>query len=140
MEQPTPRHRRQTELLHKLRQELGPAIGAALTDDDVIEIIVNPNGELWLDRLSLGMERTGMRLPESQIEMAIGTVAHFHELVVHRDAPRLLPGGGVPGIPQFSRSEAREAFGKVREDFGRHFSAPALWAQDARHGDARRPR
>jgi len=30
-----------------------------------------------------------MHLPEAQIEMAIGTVAHCHELVVHRDAPRL---------------------------------------------------
>lgn len=85
----SPRHQRLAQLTEKLQRELSPAIGQWLLDDDVIEIMANPNGELWVDRLSIGMERTGLRLPESQIEMAIGTVAAMHDLVVNASDPRL---------------------------------------------------
>jgi type IV secretion system protein VirB11 len=51
--------------------------------------MVNPDGAVWFDRLSVGLERTGDSLSEAQIEMIIGTVAHWHGVVVHRDAPRL---------------------------------------------------
>lgn len=85
----SPRQQRLAHLTEKLQRELSPAIGQWLMDDDVIEIMANPNGELWVDRLSIGMERTGMVLPESQIEMAIGTVAAMHDLVVNASSPRL---------------------------------------------------
>jgi type IV secretion system protein TrbB len=85
----SPRHQRLAQLTEKLQRELSPAIGQWLLDDDVIEIMANPNGELWVDRLSIGMERTGLRLPESQIEMAIGTVAAMHDLVVNASFPRM---------------------------------------------------
>jgi type IV secretion system protein VirB11 len=60
-----------------------------LANPDVIEIMANPNGEVWLDRLSVGLERTGVVLSEAQIESAIGTVAAMHDLVVHAGSPRL---------------------------------------------------
>lgn len=85
----SPRQHRLAHLTEKLQRELSSAIGQWLVDDDVIEIMANPNGELWVDRLSIGMERTGIVLPESQIEMAIGTVAAMHELVINAAAPRL---------------------------------------------------
>ena len=85
----TPRQQRQAQLHEKLRRELGAVICTALTDADVIEIIVNPDGALWWDRLSVGMEPAGVVLSEAQIESAIGTVAAMHDQVVHAAAPRL---------------------------------------------------
>jgi type IV secretion system protein VirB11 len=85
----TPRQHRQGQLQEKLRRELGVAICQALVDDDVIEIIVNPDGALWWDRLSVGMEPAGVVLSEAQIESAIGTVAAMHDQVVHAASPRL---------------------------------------------------
>jgi len=85
----TPRQQQQVFQRGKLQQELTPTIGLGLQDDDVIEIMANPNGEIWFDRLSRGVERTGIVLSEAQIETIIGTVAHWHGLVAHRDAPRL---------------------------------------------------
>jgi Flp pilus assembly CpaF family ATPase len=72
-------------------------VTAALADDDVIEIMVNPNGELFLDRLSRGVVRTGVVVPDSQVELTIGTVASLHDLVVTPSSPLLkveLPLGG----------------------------------------------
>ena len=37
-----------------LRTAMGPLIAAALDDPDVVEILLNPDGALWLDRLSSG--------------------------------------------------------------------------------------
>ncbi len=85
----TPRQQRQAQLHEKLRRELGAVICTALTDADVIEIIVNPDGALWWDRLSVGMEPAGVTLSEAHIESAIGTVAAMHDQVVHAASPRL---------------------------------------------------
>ena len=73
----SPRQQRLAHLSEKLRRELGPTVVDALTDPDVIEIMVNPGGEVWLERVSSGMQPTGVVLPESQVELAIGTVAAF---------------------------------------------------------------
>ena len=43
-----------------LRTAMGPAIAAALADPLVIEVMVNPDGALRLDRLDLGRCETGM--------------------------------------------------------------------------------
>jgi len=85
----TPRQQRQAQLQEKLRRELGTEICQALTDDDCIEIIANPDGAVWWDRLSIGMAPAGVSLSEAQIESAIGTVAAMHDHVVHAASPRL---------------------------------------------------
>src|SRR5262245_6600444 len=89
MEQQTLQQQRQTRIREKLRRELGPMICTALADADVIEVLVTGQGEVWLDRLSVGKERTGVVLPEAQREMVIGTVAAWHGLVVNRHQPLL---------------------------------------------------
>jgi len=64
----------------------------------VIEILATGTGEVWLDRLSVGKERTGVMLSEVQRLMIIGTVAAWHGLVVNRDHPLLkaeLPPDGA---------------------------------------------
>jgi len=45
--------------LEMLRSAMGPVIGVALDDESVIEIMVNPDGKLWLDRHDEGRVFTG---------------------------------------------------------------------------------
>lgn len=46
-------------LHEKLRRELGPEILAAIEDPLVIEVMLNPDGTLWEDRLGEGMKPIG---------------------------------------------------------------------------------
>jgi hypothetical protein len=38
-----------------LRTALGPAITAWLEDTNIVEVMLNPDGSLWVDRLSEGL-------------------------------------------------------------------------------------
>jgi Flp pilus assembly CpaF family ATPase len=38
-----------------LRTALGPAIARYLDDASIVEVILNPDGRLWIDRLSEGL-------------------------------------------------------------------------------------
>ncbi|MCR5871036.1 P-type conjugative transfer ATPase TrbB [Sphingomonas koreensis] len=58
-----------------LRTAMGPAITGALADPAVIEIMVNPDGLLRLDRLGEGRVDTGIRYDPAQIERIIRLVA-----------------------------------------------------------------
>lgn len=40
--------------IQMLRTAMGPLIAAALEDPDVVEIMLNPDHTLWVDRLSTG--------------------------------------------------------------------------------------
>ena len=42
-----------------LRTALGPAIAGYLEDSSIVEVMLNPDGRLWIDRLSGGLEDTG---------------------------------------------------------------------------------
>ena len=42
-----------------LRTAMGPEIAAALEDPEVVEVLLNPDGTLWLDRLGSGRAPTG---------------------------------------------------------------------------------
>lgn len=46
-----------------LRTAMGPLIAAALDDPDVVEVMLNPDGSLWSDRLTSGRVRVGTLLP-----------------------------------------------------------------------------
>ena len=37
--------------IRMLRTAMGPEIAAALEDPEVVEVLLNPDGTLWLDRL-----------------------------------------------------------------------------------------
>ena len=54
-----------------LRTAMGPTIGAALSDPAVIEVMVNPDGRLWLDRQGQGRVDTGHRLAAAEVERII---------------------------------------------------------------------
>ncbi len=54
-----------------LRTAMGPAIGQALADPLVVEIMVNPDGALRLDRLGTGRVDTGHRFDPQQVERIV---------------------------------------------------------------------
>jgi type IV secretion system protein VirB11 len=58
-----------------LRTAMGPAIAEALADPLVIEVMVNPDGIVRVDRLDRGRSRTDARLGPDQVERIIRLVA-----------------------------------------------------------------
>ena len=80
-----------------LRTALGPVISRLLDDPAVVEVMLNPDGCLWIDQLSDGLAATGERLAAGDGERIIRLVAHHIGAEVHAGAPRLsaeLPGTG----------------------------------------------
>jgi type IV secretion system protein VirB11 len=80
-----------------LRTALGPDIAAFLEDPAVVEVMLNPDGRLWIDRLSEGLSETGATLVPADGERIIRLVAHHVGAEVHSGAPRVsaeLPGTG----------------------------------------------
>ena len=59
----------------KLRTALGPA-SAYLEDPGIVEVMLNPDGRLWIDRLSGGLEDTGCRVTPADAERIVRLVAH----------------------------------------------------------------
>jgi type IV secretion system protein VirB11 len=72
-----------------LRTAMGPAIAAALEDPQVIEILLNPDGSLWLDRLGSGRSPSGIQLSANDAERIIRLVATHVHAEVHAGAPIL---------------------------------------------------
>jgi type IV secretion system protein VirB11 len=70
-----------------LRTAMGPDIARALADAAVIEVMVNPDGILRLDRLGQGRLDTGIRLETPEIERIIRLVASHIRLEVHAGNP-----------------------------------------------------
>ncbi len=70
-----------------LRTAMGPEIAAALADPAVVEIMVNPDGALRLDRLGEGRVDTGARYEPAQVERIIRLVASHARTEVHGGAP-----------------------------------------------------
>ena len=64
-------------------------IAAALEDPDVVEVMLNPDRTLWVDRLSSGRAPLGVELPEADGERIIRLVAAHVGAEVHRGQPLL---------------------------------------------------
>ena len=80
-----------------LRTALGSSIAAWLDDPAVIEVMLNPDGRLWLDRLGEGISDTGSSLTAADGERIVRLVAHHVGVEVHARSPRVsaeLPEGG----------------------------------------------
>ena len=80
-----------------LRTALGPAIASFLQDPAIVEVMLNPDGRLWVDRLSNGLEDTGRFMTASDGERIVRLVAHHVGTEAHAGAPRVsaeLPGTG----------------------------------------------
>lgn len=70
-----------------LRTAMGPVIAAALADPAVVEVMVNPDGVLRLDRLGEGRIDTGARLAPAEIERIIRLVASHVRTEAHAGSP-----------------------------------------------------
>jgi len=72
-----------------LRTAMGPHIAKALEDRDVVEILLNPDGSLWFDRLSSGRAPAGISITSADAERIIRLVATHVRAEVHHGAPIL---------------------------------------------------
>jgi type IV secretion system protein VirB11 len=80
-----------------LRTALGPTIAGFLEDPGIVEVMLNPDGRLWIDRLAGGLEDTGCRTTAADAERIIRLVAHHVGIEVHAGHPRVsaeLPESG----------------------------------------------
>lgn len=75
--------------MRMLRTAMGPDIARALDDPDVVEVLLNPDGSLWLDRLSSGRAPVGVELSAADAERIIRLVAAHVRAEVHAGMPIL---------------------------------------------------
>lgn len=61
-------------IIEKLKREIGPEVMAYLDDPTVIEIMLNPDGALWVEKLGEPMLQFG-HMKQSQAESLMATVA-----------------------------------------------------------------
>jgi len=119
LEHPDERTRRE----HKLRRELGPDLARLMSEPDVREVMVNPDGAIFVDRAAGGLSNSGLRACPMQLKAALGTIAALLDTVITKDQPILqgeLPlfGGRIEGLrapvvegPSFSfRKKASRVF------------------------------
>jgi P-type conjugative transfer ATPase TrbB len=79
-----------------LRTALGSAIALYLDDSAIVEVMLNPDGRIWVDRLSEGLADTGEVLSAADGERIVRLVAHHVGAEVHTRYPRVsaeLPTG-----------------------------------------------
>jgi len=84
--------------LASLTGALGSALQAALADDGVVEILVNCDGRMRVDRVGHGVEATDTRLSIAERETAIRLLAAEALETITEDHPFLaatLPGSGA---------------------------------------------
>ncbi|MGR3440261.1 P-type conjugative transfer ATPase TrbB [Salipiger abyssi] len=72
-----------------LRTALGPAIAGFLDDPMTVEVMLNPDGRLWVDRLSEGLADSGKMLSAADGERIVRLVAHHVGVEVHSLSPRV---------------------------------------------------
>ncbi|OED00580.1 P-type conjugative transfer ATPase TrbB [Rhizobium sp. YK2] len=83
-------------LVRKLQEALGNQLCVALDDPTVVEIMLNPDGKLYIERLGHGIAPAG-EMSSAAAEMVIGTVAHALQSEVDAEQPIIsgeLPIGG----------------------------------------------
>jgi len=77
----------QERLITKLKREFGTVIIEALNDDSVIEIMLNDDGTLWIEKLGENMVCVGT--PNINAKSIIGTIASYLDTSVTRNDPIL---------------------------------------------------
>ncbi len=80
-------------LVRKLQDALGDQLCVALDDATVVEIMLNPDGRLFIERLGHGVAEAGMMTPAAA-EVVIGSVAHA--LQSEADGERPIISGELP--------------------------------------------
>ena len=84
-------------LIAMLKTALGPDVGNLLSDDRIIELMLNQDGKLWSDRLGVGRQDTGHCISPADAERIIKLVATSTGAECNEIKPLLsaeLPGTG----------------------------------------------
>lgn len=89
-------------LSRKLRMELGDTVLSALQDPDVAEVMLNPDGGIWIERFGLPMERGGSMTRANALAL-LGTVASSLDTTITRESPvvegeLILDGSRIEGL------------------------------------------
>lgn len=88
--------RSHSRLVRKLQDALGDQLCVALDDATVVEIMLNPDGRLFIERLGRGVAPAGEMTPAAA-EVVIGSVAHALQSEADHEQPIIsgeLPIGG----------------------------------------------
>ncbi|WP_434721301.1 P-type conjugative transfer ATPase TrbB [Mesorhizobium sp. RIZ17] len=72
-----------------LRTALGAAITRFLDDPSIVEVMLNPDGRIWVDRLAEGLAETRETLSAADGERIVRLVAHHVGAEVHGRSPRV---------------------------------------------------
>jgi P-type conjugative transfer ATPase TrbB len=86
--QPSARDEQARRLAETLRRQLGATLCGLMQAPDVVELILNPDGRVWVDRLGQGMSFICMMAPATA-ESLIATVASTLRSTVTRENPIL---------------------------------------------------
>lgn len=77
----------QRRVVEALRHAMGATIRAGLDDPDVIEVMVNPDGRIWFDRIGQGREPTDQVLSPADAESILRLLADHAGVVVTDERP-----------------------------------------------------
>jgi len=77
----------QQRLLQMLNTALGARIIALLEEPAVVELMLNPDGHLWVDRLGTGRDDTGYKILPADAQRVIELVASSTGSVCSADNP-----------------------------------------------------
>lgn len=78
-----------TRYLNMLHTAFGPEIMQFLEDDDVIEVMLNPDSELVVERLFKGKHLAGVQIPPERADNIIKLVASFKNKIADADSPEV---------------------------------------------------
>src|SRR5688572_14382614 len=70
----------------KLEREMGQTLLRALADRATVELLLNPDGNVWVEKLGEPMQCIGT-IPSHQAQAILETVAGFHGKVISSDCP-----------------------------------------------------
>lgn len=138
-------HESATRLSTMLSTAIGEHVAKHLADVEVIEIMVNPDGKLWIDRLGQGRKFTGEVISPESVERAIfiiassiGSVCSSLQPLISAELPSF--GARFQGIlppvspnPCFSlRKKASRVF--TIDHYLHHAMIPPNFAKNLREG------
>jgi P-type conjugative transfer ATPase TrbB len=87
----------QSRLMDMLATALGPAVTSYLNDPSVVELMLNPDGKIWIDQLGKGRSYTELLLSPAEAARIIFLVASATNAVCNEEKPILsaeFPGSG----------------------------------------------
>ncbi|UXN67923.1 P-type conjugative transfer ATPase TrbB (plasmid) [Devosia neptuniae] len=125
-------------LIRKLSDALGPNIQSALNDPSVVEVMLNPNSRIFVERIGQGVSSCG-ELGAEAAETVIGIVAHALNSEANHDHPIVsgeLPIAGyrfegllppLVGAPTFTIRKPASMVMSLAEYMGNH----SITAEDA---------